>query len=82
MRQSPLLRLKRQVASPPRPKFQTASRLRFDDSLAINIGERVVGECSSTLVDKLCITALLPERRWIWTPHVLTLGINQTFINV
>ena len=64
MRQSPLL--KRQ--DPLRPKFQTASRLKFDieqtDSLAINIGERVclVGKCSSTLVDKFCITALLPER--------------------
>ena len=54
--------LKRQ-ASPSRPKFQTASRLKFDDSLAINIGERVclTGECSSTLVDRLCLTALLPE---------------------
>jgi len=63
MRQSPLLGLKRQVAS-PRPKFQTASRLKFDDSLAIDIGERVclVGKCSSALVDRLCITALLPER--------------------
>ena len=48
-------RLKRQAS--PRPKFQTASRLRFDieqtDSLAIDIGERVclVGNCS-TLADR------------------------------
>ena len=67
MRQSPLLSLKRQdihqIASSPRPKFQTASRLRFDDSLAIDIGERVclVSMCS-TIVDRLCLTALLPER--------------------
>ncbi|HYV52019.1 MAG TPA: hypothetical protein VE971_01885 [Candidatus Eisenbacteria bacterium] len=72
----------------PRPKFQTASRLKFDieqtGSLAIDIGERVclVGECS-TLVDRLCITALLPERHGgFGSPHVLTAGINLTFINV
>src|SRR5215469_5752373 len=68
----------------PRPKFQTASRLRFDDSLAINIGERVclVGECSSTLVDRLCITALLPERyRGFGSPHVIIIdGRNQSDI--
>src|SRR5215467_4512569 len=52
---------------PSRPKFQTAWRLKFDieqtDSLAIDIGERIclVGECS-TLVDRLCLTALLPEK--------------------
>jgi len=84
MRQSPLLGLKRQdihqIASPLRPKFQTASRLRFDDSLAIDIGERVAGKCS-TLVDRLCITALLPERHGgFGSPHVLTAGINLTFI--
>jgi len=76
--------LKRQT----RPKFQTASRLKFDieqtDSLTVNIGERVclVGECS-TLVDRLCLTALLPERhRGFGSPHVLMAGINLTFINV
>src|SRR5215467_2525717 len=81
MSQSPLL--KRQVASPI-PKFQTASRLRFDDSLAINIGERVclVGECSSALVDKLCITALLPERhRGFGSSHVIIIDAgNQSDI--
>jgi len=66
-------RLKRQVAS-PRPKFQTSSRLRFDidqtDSLAIDVGERIclVGKCS-TLVDRLCITALLPERHHGFGSH-------------
>ena len=72
MRQSPLLGLKRQedsqITSPPRPKFQTASRLRFDDSLAIDIGERVclVGKCSTIVV---CITALLPERHGGFGSH-------------
>ena len=72
-----------EIAS-PRPKFQTASRLKFNieqtDSLAINIGEGVclVGECS-TLVDRLCITALLPER--IGSPHVIIIdGGNQSDI--
>src|SRR5215831_13560636 len=74
-----------QIAFPP-PKFQTTSRLKFDieqtGSLAIDIGELVclVGECS-TLVDRLCITALLPERHGgFGSPHVLTLGIKLTFI--
>src|SRR5215831_7740025 len=84
MRQSPLLRLKRQVASPLRPKFQIASRLKFDDSLAINIGERVclVGKCSSTLVDRLCLTALLPERHGgFGSPHVIIIDAgNQSAI--
>src|SRR5215469_12895950 len=77
----------RQVAS-PRPKFQTASRLKFDieqtGSLAIDIGERVclVGECS-TLVDRLCITALLPERhRGFGSPHVIIIDGGKLFINV
>src|SRR5262249_1054507 len=41
------------------------------DSLAIDIGERVclVGKCSSTLVDRLCITALLPERHGGFGSH-------------
>src|SRR5215470_17874315 len=73
-------RLKRPLS---RPKFQTASRLRFDNSLAINIGERVclLGECS-TLVDRLCLTALLPERhRGFGSPHVIIIdGGNQTDI--
>jgi len=88
MRQSSLLRLKRQdthqIASPSRPKFQTASRLRFDDSLAINIGERVclVGKCSSTLVDRLCLTALLPERHGgVGSSHVIIIDAgNQSDI--
>jgi hypothetical protein len=78
MSQSPLL--KRQVASPI-PKFQTASRLRIDDSLAIDIGERVclVGECSSTLIDRLCITALLPERHGgFGSPHVITIDAGNS----
>jgi hypothetical protein len=77
MSQSPLL--KRQV--PPIPKFQTASRLKLDDSLAIDIGERVclVGESSSTLVDKLCITALLPERHsGFGSPHVITIDAGNS----
>jgi hypothetical protein len=65
-----------QIASPrtSHPKFRTASRLRFDieqtDSLAIDIGERIcsVGKCS-TLVDRLCITALLPERHGGFGSH-------------
>jgi hypothetical protein len=68
---------------PSRPKFQRASRLRFDDSLAIDFGERVclVGECS-TLVDRLCITALLPERHGgFGSPHVIIIdGGNQSDI--
>src|SRR5215469_6229749 len=76
-----------QIATPPRPKFQTASRLRFDieqtDSLAINIGELVclVGMCS-TLVDRLCLTALLPERYGgFGSPHVIIIdGGNQSDI--
>jgi len=75
----------RQVS--PRPKFQTASRLKFDieqtDSLAIDIGERVclVDKCS-TLVDRLCITALLPERHGgFGSPHVIIIdGGNQSDI--
>jgi hypothetical protein len=71
----------------PRPKFQTASRLVFDieqaDSLAIDIGERVclVGKCS-TFVDRLCITALLPERhRGFGSPHVINIDAgNQSDI--
>ena len=77
---------RRRMAS-PRPKFQTASRLVFDieqtDSLAIDIGERVclVGKCSS-LVDRLCITALLPVRhRGYGSPHVIIIdGGNQSDI--
>src|SRR5215469_10173596 len=93
MRQSPLLSLKRQdthqIAPSPRPKFQTASRLRFDieqpaDSQAIDIGERVclVGKCSSTLVGKLCITALLPERHGgFGSSHVIIIDAgNQSNI--
>jgi len=79
----PLLGLKRQVTSPI-PKFQTASRLKFDDSLAINIGERVclVGKYSSTLVDRLCIIALLPERHGgFGSPHVIIIDAgNQSDI--
>src|SRR5215469_9758216 len=79
----PNCRSRRLNRSPP-PKFQTASRLKFDDSLAINIGERVclVGKCSSTLVDRLCITALLPERyRGFGSPHVIIIdGGNQSDI--
>jgi len=70
-----------------RPKFQTASGLRFDieqtDSLAIDIGERVclVGKCS-TPVDRLVITALLPERHGgFGSPHVTIIdGGNQSDI--
>lgn len=53
-----------QITSPhtPQPRFQTASRLRLD-ALTIDIGERIclIGKCS-TIVDRLCITALLSER--------------------
>jgi hypothetical protein len=78
-----------QMTSPrlSRPKFQTASRLRFDieqtDSLAIDIGERVclVGKCS-TLVDRLCITALLSERHGgFGSSHVIIIDAgNQSDI--
>jgi len=75
-----------QIVSPSRPKFQTASRLKFDierGSLAINIGERVclVGECS-TLFDRLCLTALLPERHGgFGSPNVIIIdGGNQSDI--
>jgi hypothetical protein len=78
-----------QIASPRTsyPKFRTASRLRFDieqtESLAIDIGERVclVGKCS-TLVNRLCITALLPERHGgFGSPHVIIIDAgNQSDI--
>jgi DNA-directed RNA polymerase subunit RPC12/RpoP len=72
---------------PSRPKFRTASRLRFDieqtDSLAIDIGERVclVGKCS-TLINRLCITALLPERHCgFGSPHIIIIDAgNQSDI--
>jgi hypothetical protein len=71
-----------------RPKFQTASRLRLDieqaDSLAIDIGERVclVGNKCSALVNRLCITALLPERHGgFGSPHVIIIDAgNQSDI--
>jgi len=52
------------------------SRLRFDDSLAIDFGE------CSTLVDRLCLTALLPERYGgFGSPHVIIIdGGNQSDI--
>ena len=63
----------------PRPKFQTASRLRLD-ALTIDIGERVslIGKCSA-IVDRLCITALLPERHGgFGSPHVIIIDTGNS----
>ena len=76
--------LNRPRQAPPRPrtlhpKFQTASRLRLD-ALTIDIGERVclIGKCS-TLVDGLCITALLPERHGgFGSPHVVIIDAGNS----
>ena len=76
----PNCRSRRLKRPPSRPKFQTASRLRFDDSLAIDFGERIClgGKCS-TLVDRLCITALLPERHGgFGSPHVITIDAGNS----
>src|SRR5215472_6829250 len=64
-----------------RDGFEIKFNIEQTDSLAINIGERVclVGECS-TLVDRLCITALLPEGGF-GSPHIIIIDAgNQSDI--
>lgn len=75
------LRQDSQITTPhtPQPRFQTASRLRLD-SLTIDTGERIylIGRCS-TIVDRLCITALLPERHGgFGSRHVLVIDAGNS----
>ena len=68
---------------PPQPKFHTASRLRLDlnNSLTIDIGERIclVGRRSKTLVKRLCINALLPEKYGEFgSPHVIVIDAGNS----
>ena len=74
------------------PKFHTASRLRFDieeiDSiLKLGIGECIclVGNHSKILIERLCISALLPESHGgFGSPNVIIIDaeIVQIFIPV